>query len=452
MKHFGNWIMAATLFCGLFVLTSCEELDERDNPVDNEDNDEVVQYREEILSHVKSDAKVLVDNIDPGMINLTNNVYSQLMTLMGKDRNYMRNMKQVLALMASNSALRNIKPVTEGSELAKMGYLMYIPVDIQTFGAQVVFDENGASRLFPCDGLEFIFPATVEGLGTTLYKVAFKTGSNWYESVAPAQLKGVKGLACVYRVPGTLRMTLSGLFGNQVVTLSEALINLDFANDQSSGYASLDVDRMSVSGQVSTSLEGAGYGLPDIESTLRFKYGAQQDGRVRLEFGYTSNGLDVMTMAAMLNGVHADVDVQILDDLRLYGNISDTEQFSQAFTNVIQNNQKSLVSMQEFSDNIDRLNLCTQLYLTCKHGTNPLLMKLMSGWENNANQLLPAVWSYEEFEAIPFSKLINQNEMDNINKAINLLVPSVSSNMVSSMQLFSQIIKMLPLNSAEWGI
>ena len=118
---------------------------------------------------------------------------------------------------------------------------------------------------------------------------------------------------------------------------------------------------MSVSGQVSTSLEGAGYGLPDIESTLRFKYGAQQDGRARLEFGYTSNGLDVMTMAAMLNGVHADVDVQILDDLRLYGNISDTEQFSQAFTNVIQNNQKSLVSMQEFSDNIDRLNLCTQL-------------------------------------------------------------------------------------------
>ncbi len=194
--------------------------------------------REEVLSHVKSDAKVVADNMNPEMFNLTNQVYSQLMALMVKDRNYMRNMKQVLAIMAANSALKKIRPVTYGSELAKMGYLMYIPVDIQTFGAQVVFDENGESRLFPCDGLEFIFPATVDGLGTTLYKVAFKAGDNWTEKIFPAQLNNVKGLACVYRVPKTLTMTLSGAFDNKVLTLSQT---------------TFDIGETQVSGQVSTS-------------------------------------------------------------------------------------------------------------------------------------------------------------------------------------------------------
>jgi hypothetical protein len=452
MKQVGKWIMAATLFCGLFTLTSC--VDDRDNPVDNGVSDDVIRNREEILSHVKSDAKILADNMNPEMFNLTSEVYSQLMALMTRDRNYMKNMKQILVMMAANNALKNIKPVTKGSELAKMGYQMYIPVDIQTFGVQVVFDENGNSRLFPCEGLEFIFPATVEGLGTTLYKVAFRAGSNWKETVAPAQLKNLKGIACVYRVPETITMTLSGQFDNEVLTLSNSIF---------------DIGETQISGQSSTSLKGVGYGLPDVESTLDFNFNIVQKGTVKIDCSYVNNGLNIMTLGAMMTlpeigkitellsniefkGISVDFDMQILDDLNLYGSILDAAQFSQAFMDMFKNNQNSQVSEQKFSDIIDKLSSCTKSFLSCQQAMNPLDFKLMSGEGSYANKIMPAIWSYEQMDFVPFSELMEKTDMDNVNKVINSVIPPMGTNTFLNMQVLLRIMQMLPLNSAEWGL
>ncbi len=424
MKQLSKWLMAATLLCGLFMLTSCE--DERDNPVDNGVSDDVIRNREEILSHVKSDAKVLADNMNPEMLNLTNEVYSQLMALMVKDRNYMKNMKQILALMASNSALKHIKPVTKGCELAKMGYLMYIPVDIQTFGVQVVFDQYGASRLFPCEGLEFIFPATVEGLETTLYKVAFRAGSDWRESVAPAKFKNdVKGIACVYRVPKTFTMTLSGLFDDKVLTLSTT---------------TFDIGETQIAGQARTSLKGAGSGLPDVESTVDFLFSTIHDGKVNIGCNYVNNGLKIMTLGARMalpisgslfemlskidqNGASIDFDMQILDDMKVYGAINDVTQFNQA-----------------------------QFYLTCQHAQQPLTMRFMPEWADSENQFMPGIWSYERFELIPLSAYVGKDDMENVNKVLNVFFPLMGANTQPTIQLFSRIMQMIPLNSSEWGL
>ena len=453
MKQLGKWLMAAALVCGLFTLTSCE--DEQDNPVDNGGNevvDEVAQNREEILSHIKSDAKILADNMNPEMLNLTDEVYSQLMALMAKDRNYMKNMKQILAMMAANSATKNITPVTKGSELAEIGYLMYIPVDIQTFGVQVVFDENGSSRLFPCEGLEFIFPATVDGLGTTLYKVAFKAGSNWKESIAPAQLKNLKGVACVYRVPETITMTLSGLFDNKVLTLSNSIF---------------DIGETEISGHTSTSLKGAGYGLPDVESSLDFKFSNVEEDKVKIDCSYVNNGLNIMTLAAMLtlpgtltltellsnidlNGIYADYDMLIFDDLNLYGSISDVAQFSEAFMNVTQKN--STDAFNDFSDNVDRLNLYSKVYIMSQNAQSPLLLQLMTAWKDNKIRPMPGIWSYELSEPIPFDAYMEQSDVEIINKALEAVISPMGTNTVLSIQVLSRIMQMLPLNSAEWGL
>jgi hypothetical protein len=445
MKKTSIWLIVATLFCGLFTLTSCDE--QLDNPTGDSDN---IQDREEILSHIKSDAKVLADNMNPEMLNLTNEIYSQLMTLMAKDRNYMRNMKQILAMMAANNALTKIMPVTKGSELAKMGYLMYIPVDIQTFGVQVVFDENGSSRLFPCEGMEFIFPATVNGLSTTLYKVAFKAGSKWKETVAPAQLKNLKGVACVYRVPETITITLSGLFDNKVQTLNKS---------------TFDIGETLISGRSSTSLKGTGYGLPDVESTLDFKFSTAQKGKVQIDCNYVNNGLQIMTLQAMLtlpetgnlierlstndfNGSHIDFDMQILNDLNLYGSIRDVAQFLEAFMNITQNS----ISSADFSNNVDKINQYSEIHATCQNVTNPLYLQLMAKWVDNKNLLMPGIWSYENLELIPFDTYVEQADMDNINKVLEVVIPPMGSNTLLGVQVFSRMMQMLPLNSAEWNI
>jgi hypothetical protein len=445
MKKTSIWLIVATLFCGLFTLTSCDE--QLDNPTGDSDN---IQDREEILSHIKSDAKVLADNMNPEMLNLTNEIYSQLMTLMAKDRNYMRNMKQILAMMAAKNALTKIMPVTKGSELAKMGYLMYIPVDIQTFGVQVVFDENGSSRLFPCEGMEFIFPATVNGLSTTLYKVAFKAGSKWKETVAPAQLKNLKGVACVYRVPETITITLSGLFDNKVQTLNKS---------------TFDIGETLISGRSSTSLKGTGYGLPDVESTLDFKFSTAQKGKVQIDCNYVNNGLQIMTLQAMLtlpetgnlierlstndfNGSHIDFDMQILNDLNLYGSIRDVAQFLEAFMNITQNS----ISSADFSNNVDKINQYSEIHATCQNVTNPLYLQLMAKWVDNKNLLMPGIWSYENLELIPFDTYVEQADMDNINKVLEVVIPPMGSNTLLGVQVFSRMMQMLPLNSAEWNI
>ena len=445
MKKASIWLMVATLFCGLFTLTSC--VDEADNPTGDS---EIIQDREEILSHIKNDAKVLAEEMNPEMLNLTNEVYSQLMALMAKDRNYMKNMKQILAMMAANNALKKIMPVTKGSELAKMGYLMYIPVDIQTFGVQVVFDENGSSRLFPCEGMEFIFPATVNGLSTTLYKVAFKAGSKWKETVAPAQLKNLKGVACVYRVPETITITLSGLFDNKVQTLNKS---------------TFDIGETLISGRSSTSLKGTGYGLPDVESTLDFKFSTAQKGKVQIDCDYVNNGLQIMTLQAMLtlpetgnlierlstndfNGSHIDFDMQILNDLNLYGSIRDVAQFLEAFMNITQNS----ISSADFSNNVDKINQYSEIHATCQNVTNPLYLQLMAKWVDNKNLLMPGIWSYENLELIPFDTYVEQADMDNINKVLEVVIPPMGSNTLLGVQVFSRMMQMLPLNSAEWNI
>ena len=445
MKKASIWLMVATLFCGLFTLTSC--VDEADNPTGDS---EIIQDREEILSHIKNDAKVLAEEMNPEMLNLTNEVYSQLMALMAKDRNYMKNMKQILAMMAANNALKKIMPVTKGSELAKMGYLMYIPVDIQTFGVQVVFDENGSSRLFPCEGMEFIFPATVKGLSTTLYKVAFKAGSKWKETVAPAQLKNLKGVACVYRVPETITITLSGLFDNKVLTLNKS---------------TFDIGETLISGRSSTSLKGTGYGLPDVESTLDFKFSTAQKGKVQIDCNYVNNGLQIMTLQAMLtlpetgnlierlstndfNGSHIDFDMQILNDLNLYGSIRDVAQFLEAFMNITQNS----ISSADFSNNVDKINQYSEIHATCQNVTNPLYLQLMAKWVDNKNLLMPGIWSYENLELIPFDTYVEQADMDNINKVLEVVIPPMGSNTLLGVQVFSRMMQMLPLNSAEWNI
>jgi hypothetical protein len=445
MKKASIWLMVATLFCGLFTLTSC--VDEADNPTGDS---EIIQDREEILSHIKNDAKVLAEEMNPEMLNLTNEVYSQLMALMAKDRNYMKNMKQILAMMAANNALKKIMPVTKGSELAKMGYLMYIPVDIQTFGVQVVFDENGSSRLFPCEGMEFIFPATVNGLSTTLYKVAFKAGSKWKETVAPAQLKNLKGVACVYRVPETITITLSGLFDNKVQTLNKS---------------TFDIGETLISGRSSTSLKGTGYGLPDVESTLDFKFSTAQKGKVQIDCNYVNNGLQIMTLQAMLtlpetgnlierlstndfNGSHIDFDMQILNDLNLYGSIRDVAQFLEAFMNITQNS----ISSADFSNNVDKINQYSEIHATCQNVTNPLYLQLMAKWVDNKNLLMPGIWSYENLELIPFDTYVEQADMDNINKVLEVVIPPMGSNTLLGVQVFSRMMQMLPLNSAEWNI
>jgi hypothetical protein len=220
-------------------------------------------------------------------------------------------------------------------------------------------------------------------------------------------------------------MTLSGLFDDKVLTLSTT---------------TFDIGETQITGRARTSLKGAGSGLPDVESALDFQFSNIQDGRVNIDCNYVNNGLKIMTLGVQmalpitgsliemlskidLSGASIDFDMQILDDMKVYGAINDVTQFKQ-----------------------------TQFYLTCQHTQQPLTMRFMPEWADSENQLMTGIWSYERFELIPLSAYVEKADMENVNKVLNVFFPLMGANTQSTMQLFSRIMQMIPLNSSEWGL
>jgi WD40 repeat protein len=148
------------------------------------------------------------------------------------------------------------------------------------------------------------------------------------------------------------------------------------------------------------------------------------------------------------NGSHIDFDMQILNDLNLYGSIRDVAQFLEAFMNITQNS----ISSADFSNNVDKINQYSEIHATCQNVTNPLYLQLMAKWVDNKNLLMPGIWSYENLELIPFDTYVEQADMDNINKVLEVVIPPMGSNTLLGVQVFSRMMQMLPLNSAEWNI
>ena len=149
------------------------------------------------------------------------------------------------------------------------------------------------------------------------------------------------------------------------------------------------------------------------------------------------NGLNVMTLGAMLtlpesdkltellsnidfNGISIDnFDMLILDDLNLYGSIRNGD---------------------------------VQGYLISQEAFYPLEFRMKAEWGSYENQVMPAIWSFEHLAFVPLSELMGKTDMDNVMKVIGSVMPSMSNNTLTSVQMFSRIMQMLPLNSAEWGL
>lgn len=76
---------------------------------------------------------------------------------------------------------------------------------------------SASVSLAVCDHLEFIFPATVAGIGTTLFKLIVKNSNDCYETVSDVNIGNLKRVACVNRLPKSF--TPAGKFPKKIVIL-----------------------------------------------------------------------------------------------------------------------------------------------------------------------------------------------------------------------------------------
>ena len=456
MKRIKYYALSAVLLlCCSGLTTSCLY---EDNPVEpSPEEKETMANRDELVRHIENDAKTMADILNIESLNIASQAYEQLLALMQGTKGFMTNMKSFLATGSMRKALASMSSVASGSELAKMGYLVYITVDNSGYTLRVVFDGKGSCRLSSANNMEFIFPANIKGIGSTLFKLIIKDSGDYYQSVTDANIPNVKRVACVNRFPRSLTMTLTGFIDNKELTLSETVISLELPQNENSAYVSLDAK--------SFNLTGKQHNYPNTgnESTLDFSLNMDKDN-MTLGYGYTCDGASVVDCEALMqltqqNGFLSQmsknafnvadlkaVSIRILDDLTLSGTITDGASFAEDFPTAIKN-RLQVSSSNVLAEIVKSLNESCHLQLSCKQMTKPEDVGFCVVQKDKMYMIEPALKDLKTNDFIPISQIVDAQTMENFNKPFNLSFTPGGNATGSALQFYSTFLQMMPLNN-----
>ena len=460
MKRIKYYAFAAALWlCGIALTTSCSL---EDNPVNDPvwpstEEDEAQENRDELIRHIENDAKTVADLFNIESLNVASQAYEQLSALMENDKAFLTNMRAILSAVSEQKSLLSISPVEAGSELAKMGYLLYITADNSGFGVRVVFDGKGGCRLQSANHMEFIFPATIQGIGTTLFKLIIKDSDDYYLTVSDANIQNLKRLACVNRLPRSLTMTLTGFIDNRELMLSESVISLELPQDEHSSFVNFDDKSFQLTGKQNN----YNYQTAAVESTLDFSLSMVQDD-MTLGYGYTCDAASVINCEAQMhlsqpNGFISHmsknafdivdlkaVSVRILDDLTLSGTITDGAAFAQNFTTAIKNRQQ--VNLPDnLAATVESLNQSCRFELSCQQMTKPETMQFCVVQKDNDYTIEPALKDLQSNTLIPISQMVDVQTMDSFNKSFNMSFTPGGNATGSALKIYSAFVQMMPL-------
>lgn len=455
MKQIKIFALAALLLGGLGLFSSCSKTDKPFDPVDPEEK----ENRDALLTHIGNDSKTLADNFNAETFNATTQAYAQLLALIKRDAKFVPGMRTLFSAVSEKKSLLNIYPVSTGSELAKMGYLLYINVDNSGFGAQVVFDGKGGCRILGSDHLEFIFPATITGIGTTLFKLNVKNNADCYQSVADANIPNVKRVACVSRLPKSITMTLTGFIANQELTLSENTIRLELPQKENSEYVSFDAGSFKLIGSQSAYLNATD------ESTLDYSLAVDGD-QMTLDYGYANNGMNVINSQAVMTLPQKEnflsqmskntfdvanlkaFTVRVLDDLTLTGTIADgadNAQFAQYFANNIKNRQQT-ASPEVLASAVETLNASCLLQVFCEHMTKPETVKFCVVQNGDNYMIEPALKDLRSDAYLPISALLDKETLAYINQPLQQSFTPAGNASSSALEFYAVFMQMMPLS------
>ena len=452
MKRIKYLAFAAILLCGTALFQACSA--EEDNPVDPAEQEAIIN-RNVLISHFENDAKLLADNIDSESFNATSQVLAQLLALIENNKSFIPNIRTLFSAVSERKSLLNIYPVQKRSELAKMGYLLYIVADNSGFGAQLIFDGKGGCRLNSADHLEFIFPATADGFGSTLFKLIIKDGEDCYQAVADANIPNVKRVACVTRLPKSVTMTLNGFIANQELTLSKSVVNLELPQSEKSEYVSFDSGSFRLYGNQSAY-------LTSDESSLDYSL-AMKDDQMALDYGYTHNGMSVISSNMQMTKTQKEdfisqmsqnafniadlksLSVRILNDLQITGFVTDSKAFADAFSTVIQNRQQTS-SADVMDKTVASLNQSCTLQIACDHMTSPEMLKFCLVQKDDYNLIEPALKDLYSDALIPISEYVDEQTMEAFSKPFKKSFTPAGNASGSVLKLYSVLMQMMPLS------
>jgi len=450
MKRIHNWILFTALFCSTSFFTSCGP-EGKDNPV-SDTYLEALANREQLLTDISRDASTFDSQFNCESFNAASQAYAQLLSLIQRDKTFITTLKALFTAASEKQSLVNITPVEPFSELAKKGYLAYLTIDNGSLGLRVVLDGKGGCRLLSSDNLEFIFPANVEGIGSTLFKVVVKPGDDYYQSVSDAKIPNLKGLACVARLSKSLSLKLSAFIDNQEMVLSENVIRLELPETPNSDFVSFDAASFKIVGTQSAYLKG--------KDDNQLDYSLSMEGnKMLLTYDFTSNGTRLVSFDAqlafpqkadftsqMVNGAYSISDLQALtirlvDDLTFQGTIDDGAAFARAYARSIQNRLRTSSAEALLAD-VESLNNSCRLQLSSAQMKSSEPVRFCLVQEDNAYTLEPGLKNLTTQEYLPISHYVDAQTLAAINKPFQQSFVPVGNSADSILKFYSVLIQM----------
>lgn len=190
MKKIMYWVLAATLVCGTSVFTACSN---EDNPVEKQD--QAKKNREVFVEHTRAMVKDLAENLNFTSWHTANayNTYFNLYVLNNPE------FEKTFFNTLIKDVMLSIKPVEEGSELAKTGFQTYATIDLTKFKYRFTMNDNNTGfNMEPADNFEVILnghnPRTQQ-IEKGLYKVTLKSSGPTILKVLP--MPNLNGTALV---------------------------------------------------------------------------------------------------------------------------------------------------------------------------------------------------------------------------------------------------------------
>ena len=357
-----QWVLAATLFCGAGVFTSCSS--DHDNPGPEQAN----KNRTEFINHTRQNLKELAENLNFGSWMNANRLNTDFNSKVLNNKDFE---KVVLALFTVQ-AIQSIKPVEEGSELAQMGYQTYATVDFTKFNYRFTMNEEGTGfDVEEAEDFELLFkrsrperrplidgeerperPERPEGSepGDRYAQLILKASGDCVEMIEERMSKD--GLAVILRIPEVFEYSIRTLVADETDDDEEPAFSGTFRNDfvssGTSSYINLRTDAWNISGVLNTDIqprapkdgeapkegEGPRRGPKADATNLAFAIGQDpttHEASIMLNFTHNDKSM------VMLSGI-----LENLNGLTDYTEFTNGMSIADAFTKIMAgNNMKS---------------------------------------------------------------------------------------------------------------
>lgn len=420
-------------------------------------------------------------------LNMGNALLAELAKIAAADNGVIAAMQQD----AISKVKGQVKPVEEGSELAKAGYEKYAVLDFNLFDGVYSFSEDGEMTKGDATGQIVInFPVDLEDFSGNV--TATLKGSEKRSEMLVSYLKD-NTVALIIRLPETINVTMSNKDG---VSLYDGKLNIAFEKkSEGSSYFNLLADKWTISSELNAHLKD----LND-ENTLTTSLSYDgSTGTVASAYGFSLNGQSVIerkaqvtlpilsqismmipmisNMMSLNNGSPVDMIASILStgsakemvagisamllngasldnyEVTLLGDLTISASISNIYM-AIQTNKALKEARRNFADeatisqSVEQLNQFIKLGLKAKKLNAELPAKLVTTKVGVDYTPLPAV-SFDGKEFTPITELIDVKSTGYIINIADHCVQPLSTAVTSLGVITGNLIKLFTLQSQE---